>query len=246
MGWSIRSGIRALAAAALVLTGAPSGALAAPKDPKEAEARAQFEQAQNDYNLGRFKEALDEYAKAYEIKSLPGFLFNIAQCHRQMHHWERAVFHFKRYLELSPGRVSNEQVVRDLIAECEAKQAEVEQKKATDTAEQHRIDLAKAEAQKAEVEAQAKRDEQARLQREEDERKAAVLAAATLPVGATPSATLVEGPPSNPEPPVYKKWWFWTGVGVVAAGAAGTVTYFQLNGAPTSLPTLCGRAAGCK
>lgn len=32
-------------------------------------------------------------------------------------------------------------------------------------------------------------------------------------------------PPSTPPAPFYSTWWFWTAVGVVVAGAAGTTTY---------------------
>lgn len=46
-----------------------------------------------------------------------------------------------------------------------------------------------------------------------------------------PGGDLVGGPRPGDETPVYKKWWFWTGVGVVAAGIAGG-TYYALKGKP--------------
>jgi tetratricopeptide (TPR) repeat protein len=239
MGSSIRSvEVRALAVVLISALALPSVAWAA-KDPKEAEAHAQYDQGLKDYDLGRFKEALDEFSKAYELKALPGFLFNIAQCHRQMHRWERAAFFYRRYLDLSTRRPSNEQVVKDLIAECEQKQTEADAKRAQDAEEARKIELAKAEAQKADSEAAAKREEEARRQREEEQRKAAEQAAAqALAQSALTEPTLVE--PLPPPTPVYKKWWFWTAIGVVAVGAAGTTAYFQLTPSPTSLGTIHG------
>jgi tetratricopeptide (TPR) repeat protein len=214
------------------------------KDPKDEEARALLQQGRKDYDLGRFKEALESYSKAYELKPLPDFLFNMAQCHRQLHQWSRASFFFKRYLDLSPGKVSNEDVVKDLIVECDAKQVEAEKKRAEDQATSRQVEIAKAEAQKAEADAQAKRDEQARKDKEEEDRRVAALAASTLPLGATPDASAAEPVAVSSGTPVYKKWWFWTAIGVVAAGAAATTVYFQTNPSPVTLgaPLNPGRA----
>ena len=49
------------------------------------EAKTHFQAGQTKYKLGRFDEALADYSKAYELKPIPSFLFNIGQCHRQLH-----------------------------------------------------------------------------------------------------------------------------------------------------------------
>jgi tetratricopeptide (TPR) repeat protein len=227
--------VRWAAVAAVLLTSVAAAPAWGAKDPKEAEAHAQYEQGLKDYDLGRFKEALDEFSKAYELKALPGFLFNIAQCHRQLHSWERAAFFYRRFLDLSPKRPSNEKMVKELITECDdqrAQEAEAERKKAEEADEARRIELAKAEARKTETEAAARREE-------EERRAAAAAAAALVPMTAPGQPTLVEPPP--PPPPIYKRWWFWTGVGVIAAGAVATTAYFQLTPSPTSLGTIPGR-----
>jgi len=51
---------------------------------KKTEAKLLFKRAQLAYKLGKFENALGEYSKAYEMLPLPGFLFNIGQCHRQL------------------------------------------------------------------------------------------------------------------------------------------------------------------
>jgi hypothetical protein len=44
------------------------------------------------------------------------------------------------------------------------------------------------------------------------------------PASATDSLGMSQSPPPEPEasPPVYKRWWFWTGIGAVVAGAVVT------------------------
>jgi hypothetical protein len=45
-------------------------------------AKALFSQGKQHYDLGEFGPALEFYKRAYRIKPLPAFLFNIAQSHR--------------------------------------------------------------------------------------------------------------------------------------------------------------------
>src|SRR5450432_3894741 len=82
----------------------------------EKQARSLYERAEKSFDLGRFAEALADYQSAYEAKPLPGFLFNIAQCYRNMGNFERARFFFRRYLTLDP-RAPNRRRVDELIAE---------------------------------------------------------------------------------------------------------------------------------
>jgi tetratricopeptide (TPR) repeat protein len=67
----------------------------------EVQARAKFAEGNLSYDLGEFQKALAAYSEAYRLRPLPGFLFNIAQCHRQLGRPERAAFFYRRYLTLS-------------------------------------------------------------------------------------------------------------------------------------------------
>jgi tetratricopeptide (TPR) repeat protein len=87
------------------------------------QARAQFQRAEAAYNMGKFTEALAAYQAAYEAKPLPGLLFNIAQCHRNLGNQERALFFYRRYLALDP-QTSNRATVEQLIAETEQRRAQ--------------------------------------------------------------------------------------------------------------------------
>jgi tetratricopeptide (TPR) repeat protein len=108
---------------ALVLVALAPVARAAPKRPapvydqkQEKEARAHFDRAERAFNLRRFDEALAGYQAAYEALPLPAFLFNIAQCHRNLGNRDQAVFFYQRYLTLDP-EAPNRRIVEDLIAE---------------------------------------------------------------------------------------------------------------------------------
>jgi tetratricopeptide (TPR) repeat protein len=84
------------------------------------QARALFNRAEINFNLGRFRAAMADYQLAYQAEPLPGFVFNIAQCYRNLDDYDRAGFFFRRYLALdrsSPRRAQ----VEALISEMESR-----------------------------------------------------------------------------------------------------------------------------
>ena len=91
---------------------------AAPVDPALARAKTLFEHAEAEYALAHFDAALADYEQAFETRPLPGFLFNIGQCHRQLHHWERAGFFYRAYLEKQPA-ARNRALVESLLVEVD-------------------------------------------------------------------------------------------------------------------------------
>jgi len=154
--------VTALAAAMLIATTSPARA----DDRATVTAKKHFYAGEKLFALGRFDEALAEYEAAFDAKPLPAFLFNIGQCHRNLHDYDAAIFSYRKYLSLMPD-AANRAEVEDLIRELEDLQAR-------ERAEHDRQETDRARA--------AEHDE--------------------------------------PSTPVYKKWWLWTGVGVVAAGTA--------------------------
>ena len=142
-------------------------------DPATRAARRHFERGEKLFALGRFDDALEEYQTAFDAKPLPGFLYNIGQCYRNLGDYDQAIFSFKKYLKLEP-EASNKEAVERLIEELEEKKAQGESEK------------------------------------------------------------FVKRPKKQPDKPIYKKWWFWTGVGVVAVG--GTAAVFA-SGGGSSPPT---------
>jgi tetratricopeptide (TPR) repeat protein len=159
------------------------------EDPSERAAKRHYDRGQKLYNLQKFEQALEHYQKAFDAQPLPGFLFNIAQCQRNLGDYDAAIFSFKRYLKLDPETEKREQV-EELIEELEGKKAE---------ADTERLNLGKRKRDREPEEGEAPRE--------------------------------VEG-----GAPVYKKWWFWTGVAVVGA-AGGIGIYYATkssNGAPST------------
>jgi len=92
-------------------------------DPATRAARRHFERGEKLFALGRFDDALEEYQTAFDAKPLPGFLYNIGQCYRNLGDYDQAIFSFKKYLKLDPDAPNREAVER-LIEELEAKKAQ--------------------------------------------------------------------------------------------------------------------------
>ena len=153
-------GMLALLASAGLLVGQPT--LARADEPRAAHARELYEKGEKLFALGRFSEALVEYQQAFDATPLPGFLFNIGQCYRNLGDTEAAIFSYKKYLTLDPA-ASNRAAVEELLGELQDK-----------------------------------------LDREH-------------------AAKLLQPPRMTPggarRTPLYHRWWFWTGLGVLAVGA---------------------------
>jgi tetratricopeptide (TPR) repeat protein len=77
-------------------------------------ARRHFAKGDKLFALGRFEEALGHYERAYEAKPLAGFLFNIAQCHRNLGHIDEAIFSYRKYLTEQPDAENREQVEQQI------------------------------------------------------------------------------------------------------------------------------------
>jgi hypothetical protein len=185
-------------------------------------ARAAFEEAEAAFRSGGFGAALAAYQRAYEAKHLPGFLFNIAQCHRHLGNHERAVQLYRRYLSADPA-TANRAVVEDLIAE-----------------EQRRMDPAPAARPAATAPPPL-----ALAPPPAASAPSPPPPAAAAPPSPSPEPPVAAAPPPDDPPlfvaaphrsdppspaPVYQRWWFWTAIG--GAVAAGVATAFVLK--PTS------------
>ena len=87
------------------------------------QARQQVTAADIDYRLGRFADALDKYTRAYELYPVPELLFNIAQCHKNLKQFAKAIFFYEGYLRDAPN-AANRELVHDLIRESNAELAQ--------------------------------------------------------------------------------------------------------------------------
>lgn len=93
-------------------------------------AKELFRRAEAYYATGAYEPALELYLRAYQQEPLAGFQFNIGQCYRMLGRHERAILHFRRYLEQSK-RKRYAVLARQLIADSE-RQLAVERRNARD------------------------------------------------------------------------------------------------------------------
>ena len=117
--------LRALARIACVTAlavGMLIGTARAGEDAQTKVAKKHFYAGEKLFALGRFADALKEYEAAFDAKPLPAFLFNIGQCHRNLHDYDAAIFSYRKYLSLMPD-AANRAEVEDLIRELEDAQA---------------------------------------------------------------------------------------------------------------------------
>jgi tetratricopeptide (TPR) repeat protein len=147
-------------------------------DPATRSAKRHFERGEKLFALGKFDEALDEYQKAFDAKPIPDFLYNIAQCYRNLGDYDQAIFSFKKFLKLEPDAPNRESVERTI--------EQLEEKKDRDGGKK-----------------------------------------------------FIEKPPPPvitpaDNKPIYKKWWFWTGVAVVGVAGGAGIYAGTRGGAPST------------
>jgi len=111
--------IRLALACALLVVATSTSAMAQPTGDKK-KALELYNQGNTQYNLGRWKQAIEFFTQAYEVYNAPEFLFNIAQAHRQDGNCPEALFFYRRYLANKPG-ATNKTEVDGFIKELEGK-----------------------------------------------------------------------------------------------------------------------------
>jgi hypothetical protein len=212
-------------------------AAGAPTAEDEQRARDLYARAEKSFDVGKFAEALTDYQAAYEAKPLPGFLFNIAQCYRNMGNYERARFFFRRYLTVEP-HAPNHRRVEELISEMTKKIDAQGAAPATTPTTPPPVDAKPAESKLGDTEvkpppAEAKAPEPATAP---PAAEAPPLPSAPPPAAADSSVPVVTATSPSPEEshPVYTRWWFWTGVTAVVVG--GAVAAFFLTRPQTKTP----------
>jgi hypothetical protein len=110
-------------ALALPLALGAARASAQPRDGAErdekAVAREHFDRARALHQAGRYGDAAGEYLEAYAHYPAPVFLFDAGQVYRLAGDQQKALEHYRRYLELEPdGKGSAD--AREFVAELEA------------------------------------------------------------------------------------------------------------------------------
>jgi hypothetical protein len=86
-------------------------------------AQAHYKKGRSLYNVSEYRAALDEFKQAYVEHEDPAFLYNIAQCQRQLGNYPEAITFYKRFLNESP-KAPNRKEIQSRIAELEGKVGE--------------------------------------------------------------------------------------------------------------------------
>src|SRR6202012_3844268 len=84
----------------------------------KAAARAAFAEGQRRYDLNEFEAALAAFKQAYLAYEEPVFLYNIAQCYRQLGNRTEAIKFYRSYLRKVPD-AANRREVQELVATLE-------------------------------------------------------------------------------------------------------------------------------
>ncbi|WP_225408681.1 tetratricopeptide repeat protein [Stigmatella hybrida] len=213
---------------------------AAPTEEAKTAARAKFAEGNAFYEQGNFRQALSSFDAAYNLVPLPAFLFNVAQCHRQLGSYERAATFYRRYLALSPKEPPNAPLVKDLITEMDSRaQAQAEAQRRTErekTAAKPKTDRPKAVAAR---ESNARAAPKQEVTLKEAERQA--VANASKPAVA-PAALGKGAAGKEVREPLTHKWWVWAGAGAALLLTGGVVYAVTApDPRPTSLGTVSSR-----
>jgi len=215
-----RAAILALAMTLAPVTGlfpgAASTARAAEGKPVD-KSRARYASGTAFFRIEKYAQALREFELGYLDRQDPAFLFNIAQCHRELHRPADAIRFYRRFLSEAPddhaSRGQAEQAVRELESaapgpssstpEWQAPPAPIRTGSAPE-AQAAVVPLPSAAAAPAPAAAPPPPP-------------ATMPAPAPAAVAAAPAT---EAAPSAPGTPAYKTWWFWT---LIGAGVVGGI-----------------------
>jgi len=91
-------------AVGLVVVCLLGAALASPAHAENAaSAREHYERGTKFYDIGKYDDAIREFEAAYEAKSDPAFIYNLAQAHRLAGHNQEALQLYRNYLRYVPN-----------------------------------------------------------------------------------------------------------------------------------------------
>jgi hypothetical protein len=98
---------RAIVCIALLAVSVPAYAKDPPKKPsaEQKEADRHFKSGVALFKEGKFKEALAEFERAYEIAPHPLVLYNIAGCYRELSNYGEAIRFYERFIKEGKGKV---------------------------------------------------------------------------------------------------------------------------------------------
>src|SRR5262249_53360451 len=116
-----RSGIRAASVAALVLTVLSGSHPSYAQDDATKQARDHYQKGMVYFQSGDYPNAVAELKQAYQIKRIPGLLFNIGQTYRKMDDTDMSIFYFDKFLKEAPANAPQRADAEKILGELRAK-----------------------------------------------------------------------------------------------------------------------------
>jgi hypothetical protein len=215
-----------------LLTSSASTLIAAPAFADDAsDAKMHYQKATAHYAVGEYHEAAAEYESAYKAKQDPALLYNAAQSHRLANDNQKALLLYKNIVKLYP--------TSKYAAESKDRIGKLEQAIATTQSPPNQPAPVVLGAPPAAPVASAPVQPLAL--------PAPIPAAAPVPAAppapasppsAAPSGVAAATVTATPAPsagaptPVYEKWWFWAGAGVVVVGAVVAIAALSSSTTP--------------
>ncbi len=200
-----------------VVLGSAGGAWA---DSEADEAQRLYREGTQSYDLGEYERAIELYKQAYKHKEDPVFLYNIGQSFRFLKNFERAQFFYRAYLRNAPNAANRADVEKRIaeMAEMLRRQEQAATAPPTGTTPPAGSGPTTTRPEPSPPPGSATTAPGASSDTPPIKVPSPEVAAAQTDPGATgPVSPPADQPARNK--PIYKKWWFWTGIVAVAAGA---------------------------
>jgi tetratricopeptide (TPR) repeat protein len=209
-------------------------------DPGDAKAR--YVSAQSHYNLNEFAEALTDFKEAYRLYPDPAFLFNIAQCERQLGDFEEAIKFYRSYLRNKPDAPNSREVQRKIdelkgLSDAKRKSKEGGSSNLATPTTPPPVDGPRVTAPPpAPVTPIAPLAPPPAPAPAVPQPAAASSSLTTAPEPAASVSTSAPGAdltakPNDDSKPIYAQWWFWAGAGAVVVGAVVVAIVASSGGA---------------
>ena len=223
--------------AALTWT-APARA-ADPSEDRVAQAKALLQEANVQYAVGEFLQAAEKYQAAYKLKPDPALLYNAAQSYRMAGNNEKALLLYKNYVLFYPSAKNVPNVEQQIAKLQEAIAAQEKAKTQPPTTTETPAGAGPGIANGSPIGASSFPTTEPGAATTPPPASSLGAPAAQPPSTTSSPALNVSAPASSAsqaeDTPIYKKWWLWTIVGVVAVGAV--VTVLAVSGSPSSWNT---------
>jgi len=199
-------------------------------------AKAKYESGVRHFDLSEFEPALADFKEAYRNKPDPAFLYNIAQCHRRLGHTDDAIAFYQSYLRRAPDAKNREEVERRISELDTIRGAGDASIAGSSSGKPLPPPTAVKAPKKPEPENTVPPSTSATQPNTVPTTPSEAHAAATPATSAALDFSSHDQAAQESRSPIYKKWWFWTAVGAVAAGTAAVVTIMAERD-PTKIPS---------